>query len=175
MPRKAAKMNSSAEFKAPSGSMLDESNQMSYLPDGRNSQADYYRLQNRDKQLAAVDNLSPAEQAYVLGVATPPSGAVPNAQANIKAKIQKIHEKDLIELRALVYLQSLPDTSPELIQLKSYCGCDSREQIASYIADKQIKKLFLSQIEALTGGSELSQVYKNTIVTGATAFKKLFE
>lgn len=167
--------SSSAEFKAPSGSMLDESNQMSYIPDGRNSQADYYRLENRDKQLAAVENLSPAEQAYVLGVAVPSGGAaVKDAKDAIKAKIQKIHEKDLIELRALVYLQSLPDTSPELIQLKSYCGCDSREQIASYIADKQIKKLFLSQIDAITGGSALSDVYKKTIVGGATAFGALF-
>ena len=102
-------------------------------------------------------------------------GATTNASAQIKAKIQKIHEKDLIELRALVYLQSLPDASPELIQLRTYCGCDSREQIAAYIADKQIKKLFLSQIDAITGGQQLADVYKTQIVTGGQNFAALFK
>lgn len=173
MPRH---QKASGEFKAPPKSMLDESNTMSFLNHNRNPEADYYKLQNRDKQLAAVAALSPAEQRYVLGLpaAGEAAGAVANAEDKIKAKLQKIHEQDLIELRALVYLQSLPDTSPELLMLKQYCGCQTREQIATYIAEKQMKKLFLSQVEAITGGAQLTNVYQETIKKGPKNFLRLF-
>jgi len=157
--------------------MLDESNTMSFLNHNRNPEADYYKLQNRDKQLAAVAALSPAEQRYVLGLPAAEgaaAAAVANAEDKIKAKLQKIHEQDLIELRALVYLQSLPDTSPELLMLKQYCGCQTREQIATYIAEKQMKKLFLSQVEAITGGAQLTNVYQETIKKGPKNFLRLF-
>jgi hypothetical protein len=170
MPRQA---KVSGEFKAPAKSMLDESNTMSFLNHNRSAEADYYKLQNREKQLATVQHLSAAEQRYVLGLA-PGDGKIANATAQITQKIQKIHEQDLIELRALVYLQSLPDSSAELLMLKQYCGCQSREQIASYIAEKQMKKLFLSQIEAISGGANLTSVYKQTIKKGATNFLRLF-
>jgi hypothetical protein len=153
--------------------MLDETNPMSYLPDNRNPQADYYRLENRDRQLAAIENLDDDEIAYVLNVE---KAAVnkSTAKEDLRKRVQRIHEKDLIELRALVYLQSLPDTSPELIQLKAWCGCETREQIARFIADKQIKKLMMSQIEAITGGDDLRNVYRSTIRKGPEAFASLF-
>ena len=47
--------------------MLDESNTMSFLNHNRSAEHDYYKLQNREKQLATVANLSGAEQRYVLG------------------------------------------------------------------------------------------------------------
>lgn len=173
---------SSAEFRAPAGNLLDESNALSYLPDKRNAQADYYRLENRERQLMAISSLTPAEASYVLGRDAGSSDADKvKWQEEIKNNVQKLHEKDLIELKALVYLQQLPDTSPELIQLKTYCGCDTREQIAGFIAEKQIKKLFLSQIEAITAGKEgsgggtLSAVYRDTIQRGPTTFSKLFQ
>ena len=75
--------------------MLDESNTMSFLNHNRNPEADYYKLQNRDKQLAAVAALSPAEQRYVLGLpaAEGAAAAVANAEDKIKAKLQKIHSR----------------------------------------------------------------------------------
>jgi len=174
-------MGASSEFKAPSGNLLDETNALSYLPDKRNAQADYYRLENRERQLAAINSLTPEEASYVLGEKTT-AGDKASWKQKIVDKVQKIHEKDLIELKALVYLQGLPDTSPELIQLKTYCGCDTREQIAGYIAEKQIKKLFLSQIEAITAGNRdenlggtLQEVYRTTIQRGPDTFSKLFK
>jgi hypothetical protein len=169
----------SGEFKAPSGSLLDETNALSYLPDKRNAQADYYRLENRERQLAAISSLTPEEASYVLGEAATEANKG-EWKTKIIEKVQKIHEKDLIELKALVYLQGLPDTSPELIQLKTYCGCDTREQIAGYIAEKQIKKLFLSQIEAITAGNKdrggtLAAVYNTTIQRGPKQFESLFK
>ena len=193
MPRHKKAMGAmSGEFKAPSNSLLDETNALSYLPDKRSAQADYYRLENRERQLAAITSLSDAEAAYVLGVPLANATAARalgaespgNLVNQIKNKVQKIHEKDLIELKALVYLQGLPDTSPELIQLKTYCGCDTREQIAGFIAEKQIKKLFLSQIEAITSGGSgptnergdsLQNIYKETIKKGPDEFSRLFK
>ena len=69
MPRQKKAMGAmSGEFKAPSGSLLDETNAMSYLPDKRSAQADYYRLENRERQLAAITSLTDSEAAYVLGI-----------------------------------------------------------------------------------------------------------
>jgi hypothetical protein len=165
-----------SNFKTPRKSLLDETNPLSILPDKRNPQADFYRMENRERQLDAINNLTNAEQAYVLGGVDAADVARGGnaARDQIKAAINKIHEKDLIELRALVYLQKLPDTSPELIQLKTLCGCDTREQIAGYIADKQIKKLMMSQIDAITGRDALTTMYSGTIVRGGTAFAGLF-
>lgn len=165
-----------SNFKIPRKSLLDETNPLSILPDKRSPQADYYRLENRERQLEAINNLTTAEQAYVLGGIDPAdiTRAGTDAKAQIKAAITKIHEKDLIEIRAIIYLQKLPDTSPELIQLKTLCGCDTREQIAGYIADKQIKKLMMSQLDAITGRDALTTMYSGTIVRGGTAFAGLF-
>ena len=154
-------------------SMLDESNIMSYIPDGRSAQRDFYRLEARDKQLDAVNRLTPEEQEYVLGgVLDGDKGA--NAKESIRNAIQKIHEKDLIELRALVHLQKLPDTSPEYIQLKAVTGLNSREEIANSIATRQIKKLMDTQIDAITNPDSLRKVYATTIQRGGTAFASLW-
>jgi len=151
--------------------MLDESNPLSYLPDGRNSQSDYYKLENRERQLKAIAALpqgSP-ELAYLT------DGTGYSTVDQVVGGLQKLHEKDMIEIRALLYLQSLPDTSPELQQLKIMCGCSNREQIASFIADKQIKKLMMSQLEAITGREKLTNMYNKQIVRGPEAFKGLFQ
>lgn len=183
MPKGQKKAASgSSEFKAPPKSMLDESNALSFVND-RSAQHDYYKLENRERQLKAIASLSTQEQNYILGKK---ADAAANTEQNITEitnKVQKLHEADLIELKALVYLQSLPDTSPELLMLKQYCGCQSREQIASYIAEKQMKKLFLSQIESITSGGQtiaggnsatLSGTYKETIKGGANSFLNLW-
>jgi hypothetical protein len=169
MPRKATGEN--GHFRAPA-KLLDETNALSVVPDKRSAQADYYKLENRERQLMAIENLTDEEVRYVLNDTSASANAT--ATASLKKAINKIHEKDLIELRSLIYLQKLPDTSPELFQLKALCGCDSREDIARYIADKHIKKLMMSQIDAITGGDALTTVYKTTIKSGATAFSSLF-
>ena len=157
---------------------LDESNPLSYIPDGRSAQRDYYKLENREKQLKAVANLSPEEQAFVLGNAEVEGDRTrtgEGATTAITAALNKLHEKDLIELRAMVYLQRLPDTSPELNQLRIMTNLHTREQIAEFIAEKQIKKLMMSQLEAITGGNALTAVYNTTIKKGPQAFMGLFK
>lgn len=171
MPKNRQTVSGDYPVRSPSKNMLDESNPMSYIPDGRNVQADYYRLQNRDKQLEAIKNLTDDEVKYILN---DPRATAANGKAEVAKAVQRIHEKDLVELRALVYLQSLPDTSPEYLSLKSWSGCESREQIAAQIAEKSIKKLMMSQVEAIAGGADLTSVYKATITKGADAFKGLF-
>jgi hypothetical protein len=157
---------------------LDESNPLSLIPDGRSAQRDYYKLENRDRQLAAVANLTREEQAFVLGnveVEGDKSATGEGATVAIKSALNRLHEKDLIELRAMVYLQRLPDTSPELNQLRIMTNLHTREQIAEFIAEKQIKKLMMSQLEAITGGQALTDVYKTTIKKGPTSFLSLWQ
>ena len=154
-------------FENPKKSLLDESNPVSYLPDGRNLQADYYRLENREKQLALIASLTQNEKNYIMGAA--------NATTeNITSAVQAIHEKDLIELKCLVYLNKLADSSPELFALKQWCGCESREQIARYIAEKEMKKLVVSQVTRIAGGDTLNTVYNAAIVKSPDAFKGLY-
>ena len=154
--------------------VIDESNPNSYLADGRNPQKDYYRLENRERQLAAIENLTEEEQAYVLGGVNADDAVAGNNIATIKKAVTKIHEADLIELRALVHLQKLPDTSPELIQLKAVTGLASREEIAQAIAKRQLKKLMDSQLDAITSPADLKRVYATTIQRGGQAFAGLW-
>jgi hypothetical protein len=154
--------------------VIDESNPNSYLADGRNPQKDYYRLENRERQLAAIENLTEEEQAYVLGGVNADDAVAGDNIATIKKAVTKIHEADLIELRALVHLQKLPDTSPELIQLKAVTGLASREEIAQAIAKRQLKKLMDSQLDAITSPADLKRVYATTIQRGGQAFAGLW-
>jgi len=157
---------------------LNESNPLSVITDrGRSEQKDYYRLENRDKKLAAVANLDDDEIKFVLGnveVAGDRSKTGEAGRQALSKAINKIHEQDLIELRALVYLQRLPDTSPEYQQLRMMTGMNTREEIAQFIAEKQIRKLMMSQLEAITGGSALTDVYKKTIAKGPNTFLSLW-
>lgn len=152
--------------KNPSKSTLSESNEMSYLSPGRNAEQDYYRLQNRDRSLNLVEGLTAEERAYIGG-----NGATVKS---IKEKIQKIHEQDLLELKALVYLQSLPDTSPEYSALKTMTGGHDREGIARMLAEKQMKKLYMSQVERILDTDSLKNVYGTIIQDGAESFKGLW-
>ena len=158
-------------FENPKKSVLDESNPLSYLPDNRNVQADYYRLENRNKQLAMIENLSLDEQSYILGEKVTDAAV---GQKRISGAVQQLHEADLLELKCLVYLQKLPDSSPELFALKQWCGCESREMIAKYIAEKEMKKLVISQVTRIAGGDSLNQLYDTIITRGPTAFSSLY-
>ena len=78
-------------------------------------------------------------------------------------------------MRALVYLQRLSDTSPEYQQLRIMTGMNTREEIADFIAEKQIRKLMMSQLEAITGGSQLTDMYKKQVTKGANSFLTLWK
>ena len=155
---------------------LHESNPLAYT--GRNSdQRDYYKLENRDKKLAAVEFLDADEAGFILGNAEDVGAAATtgeNRVAAIKKALYKLHEQDIISMRALVYLQRLSDTSPEYQQLRIMTGMNTREEIADFIAEKQIKKLMMSQLEAITGGSKLTDMYKKQVTKGATSFLSLW-
>lgn len=155
---------------------LHESNPLAYT--GRGSeQRDYYKLENRERKLAAVEYLDADEAGFILGNAEDESsrGATKEAAVGaVKKALYKLHEQDIISMRALVYLQRLSDTSPEYQQLRIMTGMNTREEIADFIAEKQIKKLMMSQLEAITGGSKLTDMYKKQVVKGANSFLSLW-
>jgi hypothetical protein len=155
---------------------LHESNPLGYT--GRTSdQRDYYKLENRERKLKAVEYLDTDEAAFVLGNAEDAEAGGTTGEARvtaIKKALYKLHEQDIISMRALVYLQRLSDTSPEYQQLRIMTGMNTREEIADFIAEKQIKKLMMSQLEAITGGSKLTDMYKKQVSKGATSFLSLW-
>jgi len=155
---------------------LHESNPLAYT--GRGSeQRDYYKLENRDKKLAAVEFLDADEAGFILGNAEDVGAAATTGKDRVEAikkSLYKLHEQDIISMRALVYLQRLSDTSPEYQQLRIMTGMNTREEIADFIAEKQIKKLMMSQLEAITGGSKLTDMYKKQVTKGATSFLSLW-
>ena len=155
---------------------LHESNPLAYT--GRGSeQRDYYKLENRERKLAAVEYLDADEAGFILGNAEDETTRGANgagAVAAIKKSLYKLHEQDIISMRALVYLQRLSDTSPEYQQLRIMTGLNTREEIADFIAEKQIKKLMMSQLEAITGGTKLTDMYKKQVVKGANSFLSLW-
>lgn len=157
---------------------LNESNPLSYINDkGRSEERDYFKLQNREHKLQALNYLSNKEFDYILGNSESgarKSGDMKADTEAVKKALYGLHEQDLIEMRALVYLQRLPDTSPEYQQLRIMTGMNNREQIAQFIAEKQIRKLMMSQLEAITGGSKLTEVYKETIKKGPNTFLSLW-
>lgn len=168
MPKsRQAKTVTGEVAKNPTKATLNESSEMSYLTSGRNVEQDYYRLENRDRQLEMVKNLSDIERTYILGR--------PGTSDDVKNAVQKIHEQDLLELKALVYLQSLPDTSPEFSALKTMTGGHNREGIARMLAEKQMKKLYMSQVERILDTDNLKSVYSYEIKKGADAFKGLWK
>ena len=156
--------------------MIAESNPLSYETHGRNVESDYYRLENRKRQLDAIASLTAAEYKYVTGEDATLDGTRPDKSSidKVRNSVERLHELDLLELKCLIYLQKLPDSSPELFTLKAMCGCDSREQIAAFIAEKQMKKLIMSQVELIAGGQTLTDTYKTIIKQGPTAFGALF-
>lgn len=164
--------------KAPTARTLNESNVESFIPDqGRSVEKDYYRLENREKQLAAITSMSDAELAYITGTAAGGVGAGNRAAIaeNIKKGIVKLHEQDMLELKALYYLNGLADTSPEYSALKVMTGGHSREEIARHLAEKQMKKLYMSQVEKILASDTLAGVYGTQMVASAEKFRGLFQ
>jgi hypothetical protein len=155
---------------------LHESNPLAYT--GRGSeQNDYYKLENRERKLAAIEYLDDDEAGFILGNAEDAGDRAATkgaAVSAIKKSLYKLHEQDIISMRALVYLQRLSDTSPEYQQLRIMTGMNTREEIADFIAEKQIRKLMMSQLEAITGGSKLTDMYKKQVTKGATSFLSLW-
>ena len=80
-------------FKAPKKNLLDESNALSFVPDRRSAQADYYKLENRERQLAAIENLDPNELAYVLN--NPARGAGAGTAEDVSASFPPLPPEGL--------------------------------------------------------------------------------
>ena len=162
--------------KAPTRSALNESNENSYLTDhGRSVEKDYYRLENREKQLKALASMSAAELSFITGTSIGDSESSRSAAAeNVKKGIVKLHEQDMLEMKALYYLNGLADTSPEYGALKTMTGGHSREEVARHLAEKQMKKLYMSQVEKILASDSLAGVYGSQMVASANKFKGLF-
>ena len=176
MPKSSRQTVTGEMARAPSRKTLNESNIESFIPDhGRNVEKDYYRLENRDKQLAALATMSAAELAYITGQAVADSEAGRNAAAGtVKSGITKLHEQDMLEMKALYYVNGLADTSPEYSALKVMTGGHNREEIARHLAEKQMKKLYMSQVEKILASDQLAPVYAGQMVASANKFGGLF-
>lgn len=178
MPKARAGKTVTGEMvvKAPKEKTLNESNPESFILDhGRNVEKDYYRLQNRDSQLAAIESMSNDELAYIQGVTTATvAGNAAAAKNAIKSGIHKLHEQDMLELKALYYLHGLADTAPEYSALKVMTGGSNREEIARHLAEKQMKKLYNSQVEKILASETLAGVYATQMRGSAAKFSGLF-
>jgi hypothetical protein len=71
--------------------VIDESNPNSYLSDGRNPQKDFYRMEKRQKQLDAINNLTEEEQDYVLGGVNADDVVDGDKVGTIRKAVTKIH------------------------------------------------------------------------------------
>ena len=162
--------------RAPTEKQLNESNIDSLLTDhGRSVEKDYYRLENRQKQLEALKTMSAEELAYITGANVGDSEAARAAAAqNVAKGIVKLHEQDMLEMKALFYLNGLADTSPEYSALKVMTGGHNRDEIARHLAEKQLKKLYASQVERILQSDRLQTAYTTTIKASTDKFKSLF-
>jgi hypothetical protein len=164
---------------ATKANLLDESNSLSIIggSGGGSSQSsaqhDYYELQARQlKTSQGISGLGQDEWRYVFGSAKPPAGSTGiQTEAN---SLFKLHESDLIELKALKYLHSLPDTSPHLLQMKSIYKCGRREEIAKKMAEEQMNDLIKAQMSAVIRPEALQTLYKQELKESADAFKNLY-
>ena len=163
---------------ATKANLLDESNSLSIIggSGGGSSQSsaqhDYYELQARQlKTSQGVSGLGADEWRYVFGSAKPGNAVGMQEAAN---GLFKLHESDLIELKALKYLHSLPDTSPHLLQMKSIYKCGRREEIAKKMAEEQMNDLIKAQMSAVVRPEALQTLYKQELKDSADAFKSLY-
>lgn len=163
---------------ATKANLLDESNSLSLVGGSgggssqQSSQHDFYELQARALKISqGVQGLDAAEWQYVFGAAKNGSAEV---NATTAAGLFKLHESDLIELKALKYLHSLPDTSPHLLQMKAVYKCGRREEIAKKMAEEQMNELIKAQMSAVIKPAELQTLYKTELKASAEAFKGLY-
>lgn len=163
---------------ATKANLLDESNSLSIIGGSgggssqNSAQHDYYELQARQlKNAQGVSGLSTDEWRYVFGTAKPGSSAEQQAAGN---GLFKLHEADLIELKALKYLHSLPDTSPHLLQMKSVYRCGRREEIAKKMAEEQMNDLIKAQMSAVVRPEALQTLYKAELKASAEKFSSLY-
>lgn len=153
-------------------SLIDEPNAMSLVGGSSrsahgNSEKDYYELQARKLKMdSGLDGLSKDESQYLFGADKP--------TADHKASIFRLHEADLIEIKALRYLHSLSDTSPQLIFLKARFKCATREEIAKKIAEEQLDSLVSAQLSAIIDPDKLKLTYREELKKSADAQKALY-
>jgi hypothetical protein len=65
--------------------------------------------------------------------------------AQEETALSSISELDQLELKALARLYQLSDNSPELLQYFAITHCSSREEVASKLAKKQMRKQLVDE------------------------------
>jgi len=111
------------------GMKLEESrtsNVLSSKPSSAGKQEEYYAFKLRNEKVA---------NARTLGKISAAEGDALNS----------ISELDQLELKALARLYQLSDNSPELLQYFAITHCSTREEVASKLAKKQMRKQLVEE------------------------------
>lgn len=111
------------------GMKLEEArtnNVLSSKPSSAGKQDEYYAYKLRQEKVA---------NARTLGKISAGEGDALNS----------ISELDQLELKALARLYQLSDNSPELLQYFAITHCSTREEVASKLAKKQMRKQLVEE------------------------------
>jgi hypothetical protein len=163
-----------------SKSLLDEPNAASISGGGNGSgrssaKVDLAELQARElKWKQGLGNLSDAEAAYIFGAGTS-AATVAGDKEKFGGQLFKLHEGDLIEMRVLQQLHQHLDQSPYLLAMKALYKCNSREEIARVIAEREMQKLLDDQMSAIVRPADLrTNVFTPELKKSADAWKGLY-
>ena len=126
---------------------VDEQRESNLLNDGRGSaQQKYYEFKLRTEKLKAI--ATDANGAYdATKVTEAGSGQAWLSREEFTA-LTTISDKEKLELKILGRLYQLNDTSADYLQVKTITGSDTREEIASKLADIYYKKYVTDDILA---------------------------
>jgi hypothetical protein len=113
-------------------SAVDEKRENNFLETAtRSPEKAYYEFLLRKEKLAKIKDQGIAEQWL---------------SAEEAAALETVSDKEKLELKILARLYQLADTSADYLQVKSITGCDSREEVASKLADIYYKKYVVDDI-----------------------------
>ena len=125
---------------------VDEQRESNLLNDGRGSaQQKYYEFKLRTEKLKAI--AADANGAYDANKVTEPGQQAWLSRDEFTA-LTTISDKEKLELKILGRLYQLNDTSADYLQVKTITGSDTREEIASKLADIYYKKYVTDDILA---------------------------
>jgi len=78
--------------------------------------------------------------------------------------LEGLSELDQLELKALARLYKLADNSPELLQYGSILHCSTREEMATKLATKQLRKQLVEEAtNKILTPTQVAGVVKNTL------------
>jgi hypothetical protein len=113
---------------------VDEQRETNFLNDGKGSaQTKYYEFKLRQEKLAAI-GAKGVEEGWL--------------SEEEKDALGTVSDKEKLEMKVLGRLYQLNDTSADYLQVKTITGSDSREEIASKLADIYYKKYITDDILA---------------------------